>query len=294
MAIYFLLKFIAILPLSFLQRIALWVAYLLFQTNSSIKRITAINLRLAYPELNEQTLQKRLHLSIQSQCMTYIEFVKCWGMSPQYNFNLLKNIHGAALLEKALANQKGVIVVVPHFGCWELLNAWLNIYTQPMIMYKPDKIKGVNRYILNARQKFNATLVPTDETGIRQIFKHLKQGGLTVVLPDHLPKASGGIYSHFFQQNTLSATLVSKMAAKTQCNVIGLSCIRNPELSSFDVYCTELPQTILSKDLQQSVDSLNLAIQEMIQLAPEQYIWSYKRFRNCYGNINVYCKQPTI
>ena len=294
MAIYFLLKFIAILPLSFLQRIALWVAYLLFQTNSSIKRITAINLRLAYPELNEQALQKRLRLSIQSQCMTYIEFVKCWGMSPQYNFNLLKNIHGAELLEKALVNQKGVIVVVPHFGCWELLNAWLNIYTQPMIMYKPDKIKGVNRYILNARQKFNATLVPTDETGIRQIFKHLKQGGLTVVLPDHLPKASGGIYSHFFQQNTLSATLVSKMAAKTQCNVIGLSCIRNPELSSFDVYCTELPQTILSKDLQQSVDSLNLAIQEMIQLAPEQYIWSYKRFRNCYGNINVYCKQPTI
>ena len=281
MAIYFLLKFIAILPLSFLQRIALGVAYLLFHTNSSIKRITAINLRLAYPELNEQTLQKRLRLSIQSQCMTYIEFVKCWGMSPQYNFNLLKNIHGAALLEKALANQKGVIVVVPHFGCWELLNAWLNIYTQPMIMYKPDKIKGVNRYILNARQKFNATLVPTDETGIRQIFKHLKQGGLTVVLPDHLPKASGGIYSHFFQQNTLSATLVSKRAAKTQCNVIGLSCIRNPELSSFDVYCTELPQTILSKDLQQSVDSLNLAIQEMIQLAPEQYIWSYKRFRNC-------------
>ena len=294
MAIYFLLKFIAILPLSFLQRIALWVAYLLFQTNSSIKRITAINLRLAYPELNEQALQKRLRLSIQSQCMTYIEFVKCWGMSPQYNSNLLKNIHGAELLEKALTNQKGVIVVVPHFGCWELLNAWLNIYTHPMIMYKPDKIKGVNRYILNARQKFNATLVPTDETGIRQIFKHLKQGGLTVVLPDHLPKASGGIYSHFFQQNTLSATLVSKMAAKTQCNVIGLSCIRNPELSSFDVYCTELPQTILSKDLQQSVDSLNLAMQEMIQLAPEQYIWSYKRFRNCYGNGNVYCKQPTI
>lgn len=294
MAIYFLLKFIAILPLSFLQRIALWVAYLLFHTNSSIKRITAINLRLAYPELNEQALQKRLRLSIQSQCMTYIEFVKCWGMSPQYNFNLLKNIHGAELLEKALVNQKGVIVVVPHFGCWELLNAWLNIYTQPMIMYKPDKIKGVNQYILNARQKFNATLVPTDETGIRQIFKHLKQGGLTVVLPDHLPKASGGIYSHFFQQNTLSATLVSKMAAKTQCNVIGLSCIRNPELSSFDVYCTELPQTILSKDLQQSVDSLNLAMQEMIQLAPEQYIWSYKRFRNCYGNGNVYCKQPTI
>lgn len=294
MAIYLLLKFIAIFPLSFLQRIALWIAYLFFHTNSSIKRITTINLKLAYPELNEPDLQELIRRSIQSQCMTYIEFVKCWGMHPQYSLDLLKNIHGAELLEKALANQKGVIVVVPHFGCWELLNAWLNLYTQPMIMYKPDKIKGINRYILDARQKGNASLVPTNETGIRQIFKHLKQGGLTVVLPDHLPKASGGIYSHFFQKNTLSATLVSKMAAKTQCNVIGLSCIRNPELSSFDVHCTELSPNILSTDLQESVDGLNLAMQEMIQLKPEQYIWSYKRFRNCYGNVNVYRKQPTI
>ena len=294
MAIYILLKFIAIFPLSFLQRIALWIAHFFFHTNSSIKQITTINLKLAYPELNEPDLQALIRRSIQSQCMTYIEFVKCWGMPPQYSLDLLKNIHGAELLEKALANQKGVIVVVPHFGCWELLNVWLNLYTQPMIMYKPDKIKGVNRYILDARQKGNAILVPTNETGIRQIFKHLKQGGLTVVLPDHLPKASGGIYSHFFQQNTLSATLVSKMAAKTQCNVIGLSCIRNPELSSFDVHCTELSPNILSTDLQESVDGLNLAMQEMIQLKPEQYIWSYKRFRNCYGNVNVYRKQPTI
>jgi len=291
MAIYLLLKFIAIFPLSFLQKIATLAAYILFHTNSSIKRISTINLQLAYPELEQTALQERIRLSIQSQCLTYIEFVKCWGMPPQYSLDLLKNIHGADLLEKALANKKGVIVVIPHFGCWELLNAWLNIYTQPMIMYKPSKTKGMNRYILDARQKFNATLVPTDKVGIRQIFKHLKQGGLTVVLPDHLPKPSGGIYSQFFQQNTLSATLVSKMAAQTQCNVIGLSCIRNSELSSFDVHCTELPQTILSKDLQQSVDSLNLTMQEMVNLAPEQYIWSYKRFRNCYGNINIYRKQ---
>lgn len=291
MAIYLLLKFIAIFPLSFLQKIATLAAYILFHSNSSIKRISTINLQLAYPELEQTALQERIRLSIQSQCLTYIEFVKCWGMPPQYSLDLLKNIHGADLLEKALANKKGVIVVIPHFGCWELLNAWLNIYTQPMIMYKPSKTKGMNRYILDARQKFNATLVPTDKVGIRQIFKHLKQGGLTVVLPDHLPKPSGGIYSQFFQQNTLSATLVSKMAAQTQCNVLGLSCIRNSELSNFDVHCTELPQTILSKDLQQSVDSLNLTMQEMVNLAPEQYIWSYKRFRNCYGNINIYRKQ---
>ena len=210
MAIYYLLKIISLFPLSFLQYIARGIAHLLYYSDSSIKRITTINLQLAYPELDPVALKNRVHLSIQSQCQTYIEFLKCWGMSPQYNLELLKNIHGESVLTEALANKKGVIVVIPHFGSWELLNAWLNVYTQPMIMYKPYKIKGINRYILAARQKFNATLVPTDETGIRSIFRHLKQGGLTVILPDHLPKPSGGIYSCFFQQNTLSATLVFK------------------------------------------------------------------------------------
>ena len=84
------------------------------------------------------------------------------------------------------------------------------------------------------------------------------------------------------------------MAAKTQCNVIGLSCIRNADAAGFDVYCTELSQDILSTDLQLSVDSLNLAMQDMINQAPEQYIWSYKRFRNCYGNTNAYRIQPPM
>ena len=285
---YLILKMTALLPLWLLQHIAIAAAFALYCLNSSIKRITATNIQLAYPHLSQEAQRKLIKKSIRSQCLTYLEFIKCWGMPPAYSLSLLSNIYGESILKEALDNKKGIIVVVPHFGCWELLNAWLNVYTQPMIMYKPNKNKGINRYVLEARQKFNATLVTADETGIRAIFKHLKQGGLTVILPDHLPKASGGIYSEFFGQNTLSATLVSKLGSKTQCNIIGLSCIRNADLSSFDVHCTQLSDDILSKDLQQSVDTLNRAMQEIINNAPEQYIWSYKRFRNCAENINVY------
>ncbi len=285
---YFLFKVLALLPLRMLQNIACFAAWLLCISNSSFKRITSINLKLAYPELTVVQRSKLLHDSIRSQCLSYVECIKCWGMSPQYSLKLLNKIHGANYLKEALSNQKGVIVVVPHFGNWELLNAWLCTYTQPMIMYKPNKIKGINRYILESRQKTNAVLVPADETGVRSIFKHLKQGGLTVILPDHLPKPSGGIYAHFFRQNTLSATIVSKLAYKTQCNVIGLSCIRNTGISSFSVQCVPLSTEILSKDLQKSVECLNQEIELIISQMPEQYIWSYKRFRNCYGNVNPY------
>ena len=161
---YFIFKIISALPLGLLQKIASFMALFLFYFNSSIKRITAINIQLAYPNLSIATQKQLVKKSIQSQCLTYIEFIKCWGMPPSYSLSLLKDISGEDTFKEVLANKKGVIVVVPHFGCWELLNAWLNLYTEPMIMYKPNKHKGINRYLLEARQKFNATLVPTDET----------------------------------------------------------------------------------------------------------------------------------
>ena len=287
---YFFLKVISRFPLSFLQLLASCIAILLYSFNSSLKRITGINLKLAYPELDETAYQALLKKSLKSQCMTYIESIKCWGMPPEYSLNQIKNIYGEQHLTEVLANKKGVIVVVAHLGCWELLNAWLNLHAAPMIMYKPNKHKAVDRFMLEARQRLNATLVPTDENGVRAIFKHLKKGGLTVILPDHLPKASGGIYSEFFGQKTLSTTLVSKLASKTQCNIVGLSCIRN-ETSGFNVYCSPLSDQILSKNLQTSVDSLNQNLESMINVAPEQYVWSYKRFRNVEGNKNLYTSQ---
>lgn len=287
---YFFLKVISRFPLSFLQLLASCIAILLYSFNSSLKRITGINLKLAYPELDETAYQALLKKSLKSQCMTYIESIKCWGMPPEYSLNQIKNIYGEQHLTEALANKKGVIVVVAHLGCWELLNAWLNLHAAPMIMYKPNKHKAVDRFMLETRQRLNATLVPTNENGVRAIFKHLKQGGLTVILPDHLPKASGGIYSEFFGQKTLSTTLVSKLASKTQCNIVGLSCIRD-ETSGFNVYCSPLSDQILSKDLQTSVDSLNQNLESMINVAPEQYVWSYKRFRNVEGNKNLYTSQ---
>ncbi|OTG66977.1 lipid A biosynthesis acyltransferase [Acinetobacter sp. ANC 4470] len=284
---YFLFKIIALLPLPLLQLVASWIAILLNSHDSSMKRITRINLQLAYPDLSPEQQQLLIKNSLKSQCMSYVESIKCWGMPPEYNRALLKNTYGEQYFTEALANKKGVIVVIAHFGCWELLTTWLNLYSSPMIMYKPHKNKGINRFMLEARQRLSTTLVPTDENGVRAIFKHLKQGGLTVILPDHLPKESGGIYSNFFGQKTLSTTLVSKLASKTQCNVIGVSCIRDG-ISGFNVHCSQLSDDILSKDLQTSVDSLNQNLEDMINVAPEQYIWSYKRFRKIEGQNNIY------
>ena len=285
---YALLKNFSKLPLRFIQNLAKSVGSLLYITNSSIRRTTEINLGIAYPELSASERTRLAKRSVQSQCMTYAESVKIWGSEPEFALKQIRKIHHSEIFTDALKNPNGTLAVVPHFGTWELLNAWVNQHTSPVIMYKPSKNPDVDRFMLEARQRLNATLVPTDETGVRALFKHLKQGGFAAILPDHVPKESGGIYSPFYGQNALSSTLLSKLAAKTQCSVIGLSCLRNDDLNGFDIHVTELSIDILSKDLRLSVDTLNKEMERMINIAPEQYLWGYKRFRKLENRKNLY------
>ncbi|OUY09619.1 lipid A biosynthesis acyltransferase [Acinetobacter indicus] len=285
---YSLLKNFSKLPLRLIQVTARSVGWLLYVSNSSVRRVTEINLKSAYPELSEAERDQLTKRSLKSQCMTYAESVKIWGSAPEFALVQIKVVHGEDIFLDALQNPNGTLAVVPHFGTWELMNAWVNLHTAPVIMYKPSKNPDVDRFMLEARQRLNATLVPTDETGVRALFKHLKQGGFAAILPDHVPKESGGIYSPFFGQNALSSTLLSKLAAKTQCSVIGLSCLRREDLSGFELYVQTLSAEINAKDLQLSVDTLNKEMERMINVAPEQYLWGYKRFRKIEGNKNLY------
>lgn len=277
---YFFLTFLSRLPLPILQFLAFCIASILVLfPQQGMRWIIRVNLHLAYPHLTTAERDQFERKNTFSQCLTTVESIKCWGMSPEYSIKQIKNITGLDVLLDALKNPNGVIAVVPHFGTWEIMNAWLNLYTAPVIMYKPSKNVGVDRFMLEARQRLNATLVPTDETGVRAIFKSLKRGGFTAILPDQVPDHSGGIYSRFFGHEVLTSTLVSKLAQKTKCSVIGLSCIRHPDRSGFDIVCEYLSEGICDPDLQVSVDTLNSDIEHMISRAPEQYVWAYKRFK---------------
>lgn len=288
---YFLLKLISALPLSSLRYLASGVASLIMlMPNVGMRLVVRVNLGIAYPALNPVERQQLEKASVYSQCLTAAESVKSWGMPTDYSLAQILSVTGTEVLVKALKNPKGVIAVVPHFGTWELMNAWLNQYASPVIMYKPSKDAGVDRFMLEARQRLNATLVPTDESGVRAIFKALKKGGFTAILPDHVPEQSGGIYAPFYGQEVLTTTLVSRLAQKTQCTVLALSCIRRSDLSGFDIICEQIDPAISTADLQQSVSVLNHAIEGMIARAPEQYMWGYKRFKQIQPPFDHYKK----
>ena len=276
---YHLFKFV---PLSILQMLARFVAWIILRLpNASIMRTVRINMALIAPSLSERQKQALTKDIIYHQCLTSIESIKSWAMPPQWSIAQIRDVHNKEYLLEGLANPNGMLAIVPHLGTWEMMNAWLNQFGAPTIMYKPVKGKLTNDFVLQGRSRLNATLVPTDGSGVKAVFKTLKQGGFSIVLPDHVPEPSGGVIVPFFGIETLTSTLASKLASKTQCALVGLSCIRRDDGQGFDIYCYKLDDPALyDRDAKTAAHALNLAMQHMIEDKCSHYTWGYRRFKH--------------
>lgn len=269
-------------PLSVLQMLARFVArIMMWLPNLSIKRTIRINMRLIEPNISKNHKQQLINQIIRNQSLSSVESIKSWAMPPEWSIKQIRDVHNKQILLEGLANPNGMLAIVPHLGTWEMMNAWLNQFGAPTIMYKPVKGKRIDEFVLQGRQRLNATLVPTDGSGVKAVFKTLKQGGFSIILPDHVPDPSGGVIVPFFGVETLTSTLASKLANKTKCALVGVSCIRREDNKGFDIYCYKLDDPALyNRDTSSAAAALNKAMQMMIEPHFNHYMWGYRRFKH--------------
>ena len=283
---------------SFIRYVPMWCLYLLahfvsfiirLRPHTGVMRVVHMNLQLAYPALSERERHVLANQAIRNQTLNMAESLKSWAMPPQWAIKQINTVHNQEILTQALANPNGMLAIVPHLGTWEMMNAWLNQFGSPTIMYKPVKGEKANQFVLQGRQRLNATLVPTDGSGVKAIFKTLKDGGFSIILPDHVPDLSGGVVVPFFGIPTLSSTLAPKLAIKTHCALVGLTCVRRDDGQGFDIYCDKLDNPALyDKNIEIATSALNDEIKTMINRFPNQYMWGYKRFKHVPNYPNLY------
>ncbi|WOE31566.1 MULTISPECIES: lipid A biosynthesis acyltransferase [unclassified Acinetobacter] len=254
-------------------------------------KIIDLNLKIALPELDDANRELITRRAIQNEMMSYMEFFHIWGSQTKQNIQRVHKIHQEYLLHEALAQQKGVVLVVPHFGTWEIMNTWVAQYTQMTIMYKPIKNPIADEFVRAARSRERAHLVPTDESGVRQIFKALKKGGTTVILPDHTPH-HGADMIPYFDLPLFSSNLSAKLIQKTQAKGLFLYALRN-ENEGFDMYIEEIDPMIYEVSADEGTHLIFKAQENLIRQRPEHYHWSYKRFSANPSLKRIYDIAPT-
>ncbi|GGI60819.1 lipid A biosynthesis acyltransferase [Acinetobacter vivianii] len=244
---------------------------------SKLSKIISLNIQIAFPDMDQQQRQQLTKQAIRNELTSYFEFLSIWGASNQKNIQRIQKIHGEHYFHDALLEKKGLVLVIPHFGTWEVMNSWLSKYTQMTILYKPVKNPDADQFVRDARSREQAHLVPTDESGVRQIFKALKQGGTTAILPDHTPD-HGGDMVDYFGIPLASSSLSAKLIQKTKAKALLIYTMRNDQ-DGFDMYIEPINPQIYEGPAENGTRIIHQSLEQLIQRYPEHYHWSYKRFR---------------
>ena len=99
-----------------------------------------------------------------------------------------------------------------------------------------------------------------------------------MILPDQEPLKKYGVTAPFFGVPALTMTLVSRILRRTGARALYVFAERRPA-GRFRVRFLEAPDGLDDADETAAAERLNRGVEACVRLCPEQYLWSYKRFK---------------
>ncbi len=273
-----LIWLLSLLPISIAHMLGTFIGWSLWITKSKTSKISETNLRLCFPDYSQQEINVLTKKSLLSLGRTYSELGISWMWPIPKVQRLITKVEGEEYLQKALDDGNGIILVAPHLGNWEILNHFFRTYLFMTVMYQQAKIPALDKFIFNTRKRVDVGLVPADRSGVLSLYKILEDKGVIAVLADQQPRPKSGVFAPFFGQTALTGKLIGEMANKTPAYVLCCYAKRLDD-GNYEVVLRPVNDDIRNPDPIIAATALNKAVEDGILDCPDQYQWSYKRFR---------------
>jgi KDO2-lipid IV(A) lauroyltransferase len=273
--IKFILTLFSIMPLRLNHFVGSLIGRYLYLTNSDSKQVVSININTCFPNLTPSERQLLIKKSLIETGKGLSESGFIWLRSFDNNAKQIVKTIGIEHLQ----SDQPVILLVPHFGCWEITGRVLSINTPVTFLYKPLKKSKQEKLLIKNREKHGLSMATADKKGVIKLQRAIKNKELIGILPDQDPGEEGGVLAPFFGTKARSMTLLVKLARKNNAKVLLTWALRLPNGKGYELHLK--PVNILSEQgsLEEDVTIMNQVIEGLVKTNPEQYLWNYKRFR---------------
>lgn len=285
------LRALSALPLPLLHAIGSGIGLLLWLVPNPAKSNAEANLAVCLREFDAAERRRIARRSLQEVGKTVCEMGVFWYASPRRLNRLVRAVDGYEHMEQAMRSGSGLLNIVPHLGAWELLPVYFAQRVPANAMYRPPRLRFFEPLIRAARGRTGCRLWPASAAGVRGAFKVLRQGEALAVLPDQTPPDEG-VYVDFFGMPAKTMTLVPKLAARTGATTLVMIAERLPRGRGFHIHLVPAPAEIASDDINEAAQTMNDAIAAAVRRLPEQYQWTYRRFRHRQAGIRTPYPRP--
>lgn len=273
-----LLGLVARLPLPLLHALGValgWLIYWAPGRHSARMRNNVFDSGLCAPG---RDCRRLLRQSIGESGKAVIELLPVWLRPYDRVLKLVRGTTGWEQIDAARAAGRGVIVIAPHIGCFEIISLYYAARHPFTALYKPPRQPFLNSLMLAGRQRGQAKLVPTDLSGVRALLAALKRQEGIGILPDQVATRGDGVWAPFLGRPAYTPTLVASLQRKTGAAAFFVAAERLRWGRGYHLHVFPLDET-LPEDKVAAATRINQGVEAVVRRFPAQYLWSYNRHK---------------
>lgn len=248
------------------------------------KKVTLNNLRLAFPEKTEEERLRIAHASYKNLLCSLLEGL--WSVQlTQDIIGRTVTLENADVLERVLAENKGIIVIGGHYGSWEMMAFAVPFFARRLftIIAQRQRNPYVDKYVTDIRTHLGSKIVVM-ERAPREVLRVLREKGGVILLADQ-SGAQDGLFVKFFGHYASTHKGPAIFSVRTGAPMLMAYLHRNAN-GSFSIECDALDTSGITGTDEEKVRAFTElhvdALERQIRKHPERWLWMHKRWKHPY------------
>lgn len=272
----FVLRIITLLPFPVIWLLGSVLGALVGLFPSKLKSIAATNIAICFPGWSAAERSRLLRRHFRMVGVSILSYGLGWWAAQGRLHRLVKTVDRHHY-DNAVAAGRPVILFTPHFLALDVCGITLSSERQMVSMYRESRNRLLDR-MLKKRSRFGTVLFER-KSNLRAMIRHIREGRPFYYLPDQDPGGAEAVFVPFFGVPAATVTAFSRIAAMTNAAVIPCYNRILPLGRGFEVRFEAPLSGYPSDDSVMDARRMNEEIEKVVRRYPEQYLWSYRRFK---------------
>jgi KDO2-lipid IV(A) lauroyltransferase len=238
--------------------------------------------RAAFPEFGEGDVHRVAKASYESLGRTAIETALLPARSREQVIAMFSRVEGWDIVERAMAQGKGILFVTGHLGNWELAGSFVAARGVPLeAVARRMQNPLFDRYLTQTRSRIGMSVIH-DADAVRRVPRAMREQHAVAFLVDQGAVGLASTWVPFFGRLAKTPRGPAVFALRLGAPVVFGAALRQPDgryMIGFEEVRTE-PTGDREADVDRIVAAYTATLERWVRRAPEQYFWHHRRWKH--------------
>ncbi len=272
-----ILKSIGYLPRRITLLLGIVAGWLFYSSNRKRRNIVQKNLEICFPHwpVEKRRYVARQHFRHFGQAILDLGMI--WSAS-KARLNRWVNLNGLDHCLRAQNDGHPIILITPHVIAVDMAAVILSQHIPLCTIMKDLRNPIFNEQVISGRSRFNLKIYKR-VGGIGRMVRDLRRKRNCYYIPDEDLGAKNSVFVPFFGVQTATLSTLDRMARLADAVVMPTHAYLDPITGRYNITIKPPLPDFPTEDQQVNARLMNSAFEDIIDAAPEQYMWTLRWFK---------------